>query len=700
MAEDSPSTIPILLLKTKSTPADAYEEYFSTFDNNRYTPAFVPVLEHKFKQDALSSLSHHIKDGDFRSTPGASPQRYGAMIFTSQRAVEAFTQVIEDLRRDSTCSLDSFIPESLPLYVVGPATARGLRALNLPCPILGEETGSGEVLAPYILKHYNSLHPGPDKPAVLFLVGEKRRDIIPKTLQSPDLPIEQRSSIHELVIYETGELQSFKDSFTSIWRRHAAKASGRQWVVVFSPQGCRAMLESLGLIDLETGQSKWQSSKTSQREVLIATIGPTTRDYLVQEFDIAPDVCAEKPSPEGVGEGIQSRAKLATNASKEESAAGTKRKADDASPKNERKAAKKQVTIEESINGPDSNDTPVDSELPDVDEKGENHSKEDQEQLNAESNDEKPEVKNDSVNSKDPDNVTKTETDGDDTIQESSQREETLPSNILEKGLIYFFIRNRVNVEEAESVGDLQRTYFVLRPLPLGAKLGEGALPDLQNNRLLALPKKVFPKSHKDRFMAFVEKAPTTIQDLKDNFFPGTEYQTKTSGTRRVEPVTPVAEGVYAITKTEDTSTHLAYAITIPSDIGEVQDDLGLRSQGSFIISVKNPKRSSPANTNLPRGPDFPDEIIEEFRNLAWSKVQPKHLDYPNAQILLIGEKLESAVEPTKRDQKHGKGEPQEELEKLEHEDELRVEHLNGNDSVFDDLHLRKKDFSEVPTTW
>ncbi|CAI6334634.1 unnamed protein product [Periconia digitata] len=305
MAEASDSKIPILLLKTKSVPADAYEEYFSTFGGGRYTPTFVPVLEHHFKQDALAQVRAHILDGHFLPTSGSSSQQYGAIIFTSQRAVEAFTCIVQDLRQNAARPLESYIPQDLPLYVVGPATARGLRALNLPCPILGEETGSGEVLSPFILKHYNSLHPGPDNPAILFLVGEKRRDIIPNTLQSPSLPNDQRSRVHELVIYETGELHSFKETFTSIWQKNIEQASGRQWVVVFSPQGCRAMLESLGLIDLETGQSKWQSSKTSQREVLIATIGPTTRDYLIQEFDIAPDVCAEKPTPEGIGEGIR-----------------------------------------------------------------------------------------------------------------------------------------------------------------------------------------------------------------------------------------------------------------------------------------------------------------------------------------------------------------------------------------------------------
>lgn len=53
-------------------------------------------------------------------------------------------------------------------------------------------------------------------------------------------------------------------------------------------------------------------------------------------------------------------------------------------------------------------------------------------------------------------------------------------------------------------------------------------------------------------------------------------------------------------------------------------------------------------------------------------------MDYENCQILLIGESTDHAMEPLKKDQKHGKEEPKEELEKLEHEDELRVKHLHG----------------------
>ncbi|KAL5435908.1 hypothetical protein PMIN06_004690 [Paraphaeosphaeria minitans] len=401
---------------------------------------------------------------------------------------------------------------------------------------------------------------------------------------------------------------------------------------------------------------------------------------------------------------------------KEDPVTGSKRKPDTNSPKGSRKAAK-QTTIEESLAGANTEDPPKnpdeDAEMKEGSATDDDTGK-DEEQARTETENKKEDAemeetpavdvdksnsdkqaeteiatKEGDMNTEDTnvkesgDDVESTETKNEDPVQESSQREKNIASSILEKGIVYFFTRNRVGIEDSESVGDLARTYFVLRPLPIGTKLGEGALPDLANNRLLALPKKIFPKSHNDRFMAFVEKANTTIQNLKDNFFKGDEYETRTQGTRRVEPVATVAEGVYFITRTEDHSTHLVYAITIPSELGEVQEDLGLREQGSFVISVKNPQRPGPANSNLPQGPDFPNEFFEEFRGLAWSEVKPKYLDYPNTQILLIGEHTDKAVQATTKDQKHGKDTPKEELEKLEHEDELRVEHLHGMSASF-----------------
>ena len=301
MAEPARGKTPILLLKTKSVPTDTYEELFLTYDNQGYAPVFVPVLEHRFKPDALNTVRQHILNRGLVPTLQNGLATYGAMVFTSQRAVEAFNEVVEDIRKERT-SIDDLLPESLPLYVVGPATARGLRALNLRCPILGEETGNGEALAGFILEHYNSLYPGIPNPPILFMVGDKRRDIIPRTLQSEQLPSDRSARVDELVIYETGEMRSFKSNFTDIWQANAVSGRKCQWIVVFSPTGCQAMLESLGLLDVETGKAK---KIASGRNVLILTIGPTTRDYLMNEFDFVPDVVAEKPSPEGIAEGIR-----------------------------------------------------------------------------------------------------------------------------------------------------------------------------------------------------------------------------------------------------------------------------------------------------------------------------------------------------------------------------------------------------------
>lgn len=389
-------------------------------------------------------------------------------------------------------------------------------------------------------------------------------------------------------------------------------------------------------------------------------------------------------------------------------AAGTKRKPEaQPSPAREPKAKKKQTTLEDA--GITKDD---DSEMKDAsgsehagDEAAKDQDDPEQDATKEEETSDsatKPEASNDETKEEKSNGTEKV----DDApvegvaVEESSQRAEQVPSNILEKGLIYFFTRNRVGIDEAESVGDLQRTFFVLRPLPTGAKLGDGAIQDLKNNRLFALPKKAFPKSHNDRFMAFVEKANTSIQDLKDKIFSGSSYETKTQGTRQVDPVTPVAEGVYALTRTEDRTTHLVYSTTIPTELGEIQADLGIKDQGSFIVSVKNPERSGPASASLPQKPDFSKEIIEEFRGLAWTEVKPKYIDHEYCQILLIGERVESGVEPTTKDKKHDKETPKEELEKLEHEDELRVKHLHGDDTVFDDLQLSKKEYPKVPTTW
>ncbi|ETN41411.1 uncharacterized protein HMPREF1541_03346 [Cyphellophora europaea CBS 101466] len=304
-----------------------------------------------------------------------------------------------------------------------------------------------------------------------------------------------------------------------------------------------------------------------------------------------------------------------------------------------------------------------------------------------------------SANKPKPEPAAQATTNGD--AVEPEARNDEVPSAILEKGIVYFFFRARVNISEPQDVNDIARSYMILRPLPKGAKLGDGPIGDEGNCRLVAIPKKVLPLSGKDRFMVFIEGAKKSFKDLKESFLSASDYATKTAGTSHSPPATPVAEGVYAITTTGRES-HFAYMTTIPSSLGEVQKDVGIKEQGSFVISAKNPKAPGPANASLDKDPEYPQEILDEFNGRRWMPLQPKVLDYVNTQFLLIGESggPDKALEGLPRDEKHGLDTPKEEVEKLEGEDEIRVKHLKGDDAVFADLGTSKKEYPAILTTW
>ncbi|KAI0098865.1 uroporphyrinogen-III synthase [Nemania sp. FL0031] len=290
--------VPVLLLKTKSSPTDAYEDLFSTpHEGFHFEPTFVPVLQHCFAEDGLKSLRELLQEKRINNSLDSA---YGGLIFTSQRAVEAFAKLVEE-GQDNNESWPHL--QDVPIYSVGPATTRALKAIpqSPPLRIYGEHTGNGEALAQYILEHYGEYYRDrPTKPPLLFLVGEQRRDIIPKTLMDPALPAETRIEVTETVVYGTGVMESFPRDFAEILS--STRDRSTRWVIVFSPTGCDSMLEGLGFIlDEQTSKA---TRRPGERTTRIATIGPTTRDYLMKTFEFEPDVCATKPSPEGVWEAI------------------------------------------------------------------------------------------------------------------------------------------------------------------------------------------------------------------------------------------------------------------------------------------------------------------------------------------------------------------------------------------------------------
>lgn len=96
--------------------------------------------------------------------------------------------------------------------------------------------------------------------------------------------------------------------------------------------------------------------------------------------------------------------------------------------------------------------------------------------------------------------------------------------------------------------------------------------------------------------------------------------------------------------------------------------------------------------------------IIDEFHGRGWMPLQPKLLDYDNTQFLLIGhgnDALNKATKPQDGEDREAEKEtPLEEMEKLEGEDESRIEGLKEDDAVFIDLGLSSREYPKVQTTF
>ncbi|KAG6030789.1 hypothetical protein E4U41_007763 [Claviceps citrina] len=281
---------------------------------------------------------------------------------------------------------------------------------------------------------------------------------------------------------------------------------------------------------------------------------------------------------------------------------------------------------------------------------------------------------------------------------------------VLEKGILYFFVRARVDTDgPPEAISDVARSYLVLHPLSRAGhpeeeeEKKEAPLPASARSRLIALPKKVLPASAKDRFLAFVEKADASLEDLREGLLRGEDYETKTAGRRHRPGAVAVGEGVYVLSWTGRES-HLSYVVTVvPGQMGGLRRALRLGDRGSFIISSRNPGFEAPGGARLPEGPDFPKSVLDKFNNLRWAPTQPEFMDYPKAQILLIGDQtgfgkeVEGVGDGEDGDGREGEGEGDGDgeamdalgvLNQLESEDVERMRHLSGEeaDAIYEDL--------------
>lgn len=182
-----------------------------------------------------------------------------------------------------------------PIYVVGPATERAVIDLGFSPPnVHGAHCGNGQALAEFMLTHYKS------SKKLLFLVGEIRRDVIPKTMKAGGIIVE------EIVIYDTQVVNSFGEDFARVLQlgdaEEGSSEQATRWVVIFSPTGSDTAMEKLGRGLQCDGISGVQCTK---RKTYVATIGPTTASHLRDVLGVEPDVVADTPSPQGLWSGLE-----------------------------------------------------------------------------------------------------------------------------------------------------------------------------------------------------------------------------------------------------------------------------------------------------------------------------------------------------------------------------------------------------------
>jgi len=201
-------------------------------------------------------------------------------------------------------------------------------------------------------------------------------------------------------------------------------------------------------------------------------------------------------------------------------------------------------------------------------------------------------------------------------------------ANVLERGNIYFVYRPKVEHTSAAGLDDIQRFFVILSPF------GNARY------RLIVIGRKKLPAitDDQERSWGFVQKVAHKPEEIEDDLDRLT-YSTATRGERHLSPARPAGEGVYAIARHDD-HTHLAFALELPERRGEVQEQLNIPREGSYIITVKNPDVDAPPGVGVQEEDraDLPQRLRERFHGRRFIPVDPPDfLDREGAEFVLSG---------------------------------------------------------------
>ncbi|XP_041123353.1 uroporphyrinogen-III synthase isoform X2 [Polyodon spathula] len=242
----------VLLLKEPKEGDSGSDPYIQELASYGLKATLIPVLSFEFVSlDALSEKLSH-------------PEKYGGLIFTSPRAVEAVSLCLEQNEWMESLK-DQWNAKSV--YVVGKATSSLVQEVGLLPQ--GEDTGNADKLSNYICKKENS-----GSLPLLFPCGSLKREVLPKALKDNGVPLES------VTVYQTAQHPNLQKALSEYFSKEGIPAS----ITFFSPSGVKFCLSTL---------QKLSGNRIDQ--IKFAAIGPTTADAMNAE-GLTVSCSAEKPT--------------------------------------------------------------------------------------------------------------------------------------------------------------------------------------------------------------------------------------------------------------------------------------------------------------------------------------------------------------------------------------------------------------------
>ncbi|KAF3704284.1 Uroporphyrinogen-III synthase [Channa argus] len=254
----------VLLLKEPRDGESAPDPYIKELASQGHKATLIPVLSFKFV--SLNTLSNKL----------LQPEKYGGLVFTSPRAVEAVKKCLEageGSEEWNNSVRDKWNTKSI--YVVGKATAALVQ--NLGLNPLGEDTGTAEILSRIIIEREDT-----NSPPLFFPCGSIKREVLPTALRENGVPLET------LTVYQTAEHPDLEKNLKNYFREQGIPAS----IAFFSPSGVNFCLEVVQRLSGE-----------ELRHIKFAAIGPTTQDAMIAK-GLCVSCTAEKPSAEHLAAAI------------------------------------------------------------------------------------------------------------------------------------------------------------------------------------------------------------------------------------------------------------------------------------------------------------------------------------------------------------------------------------------------------------